>query len=250
MPASLTPLIPLLSFLLALLILFFLARQISFQLQELAYLLTGSEAMMTLALYLLFLPGIIVHEGAHWLMARALGLKAGKFRVWPKRKGNAIGMGSVSVQRGGVWKDSLVGLAPLLAGTALVAFIGHQVFAATDVTGAWAQGDWSAGLHALARALRRPDGALWAYALFVVANAMMPSASDREPLRSLLLYSALAGIVYLVLGLPATPFAAALAWSAPFLRQMNSALLFTILLDGVIVASLSLLVLIFAPRGG
>jgi hypothetical protein len=248
MPDLLAPLLPLLSFALALLALYLLSQQVSIRLQQLTYFLTRSEDMMTLVLFLVFLPGIIIHEGAHWLMARLLGLKTSKFRVWPKRKGRTIGMGSVSVQAGGLWRDSLVGLAPLLAGTALVTLIAHQIFAASNLTTAWSRGEWAAGVGALGQAMQQPDGALWAYALFAIANAMMPSASDREPLKPLLLYIAIAAVLYLFLGLPASPLTALLDWSTPYLEQLTSALVFTILLDGVIVVILFLLAMIFAPR--
>jgi hypothetical protein len=76
---------------------------------------------------------VVIHEAAHWGMARLLGLRTGKFRVWPKRQGRHIGLGSVSVESRHVVLDSLVGIAPLLVGTALVAIIGNAIFDATGV---------------------------------------------------------------------------------------------------------------------
>src|SRR5262245_15128642 len=94
---------------LSLLALAWLSRQISLRVQSVIYYATRSSGYPTLILFLVLLPGIFVHEAAHWLTARLLGLKTGKFRVWPKPQGKRIGMGSVSVQRGNVWQDSLVG---------------------------------------------------------------------------------------------------------------------------------------------
>jgi hypothetical protein len=248
MPDFIVPFLPLFALTIALISLYLLSHEVSIRLQQLVLFLTGSEETMTLVLFLVFLPGIFVHESAHWLMARALGLKTAKFRVWPKRQGKSIGMGSVSVQPGGVWRDSLVGVAPLLAGTLLSTFIAHRIFGANGLTDAWVQGDWRSALHVLGMATQQPDSALWAYLLFAIANAMMPSSSDREPFKMVLLYVAIAAVLYLFLGLPASPLAAALDWSTPYLLQLTSALLFTILLDLAIVLILFVLVVIFTPR--
>ena len=116
LPAPLIATLPtLLVFVLFLLALAWLSRQLSLQIQWLLVLLTRSPDLTMLLLFLLLLPGVIIHEAAHWGMARLLGLKTSKFRVWPKKKGKHIGLGSVSVQRGNLWQDSLVGMAPLIS---------------------------------------------------------------------------------------------------------------------------------------
>ena len=94
-----------------------LSRLLSRYLQYTIFYLTRSQDMSMVIYFLIFMPGVFVHESAHWLMARLLGLKTGKFRVWPQRQGKYIGMGSVQVSSGGVIIDNLVGMAPLIAGT-------------------------------------------------------------------------------------------------------------------------------------
>jgi hypothetical protein len=232
---------------LALLALVWLSHQVSQRVQLVVYFATRNIRLATLALFLLLLPGIFIHEAAHWVTARLLGLKAGKFRVWPKLQGKTIGMGSVTVQRGALWQDSLVGSAPLLVGTGFVAVIANQIFAADRIAALMLGGRWADGLAGFWSALGNPDAAIWAYLLFAVANAMMPSASDREPLKPLLLY--LAGIVllYLILGFPVSHFAAALAWLTPTLEIVTSALIFTALLDLLILAVLWTVELLLFP---
>ena len=218
-------------FLLLLLILAWLSQQISLLIQLPIYRLTRSQDAPTVAIFLVFLPGVIIHEVAHWSVARLLGLRTGKFRVWPKRQGRHIGLGSVSVQSKGAFTDSLVGIAPLAVGTVVVTLVGGHIFDAYDVTTSLADGRYLAALLAFWRALGKPDGALWAYLLFAVANAMMPSAADREPMKPVILYAALAAIVYVVLRLPLAPFAQLMNAITPSLETLVSALLFTILLD-------------------
>ncbi|MGB5049976.1 MAG: hypothetical protein WBO46_13625, partial [Caldilineaceae bacterium] len=97
------------AFALLLLALAWASRTIGLLIQEIVYRLTGSGDMAMVILFLVYLPGIFIHEGAHWTMAKLLGLKTGKFRVWPQKKGKYIGMGAVTVERGGTVRDSLVG---------------------------------------------------------------------------------------------------------------------------------------------
>jgi hypothetical protein len=237
----------LIGLLIALLVLAWLSRQISLQLQSATYRVTRSSGYVIVVLFLLLLPGIIVHEGAHWLVARLVGLKTGKFRVWPKAQGKHIGLGSVSVQRGKLWQDSLVGLAPLLLGSALITLISQNFLAADRVTTTLANGLLIDSLTALGHALQSTDGALWLYLLFTIGNAMMPSASDREPLAPLLLYAGLTSVLYIVLGLPLAPFASALAWLTPTLQSLTSAFVFTIILDLAALFILFVLNLLLGP---
>lgn len=237
-----------LGFAVTMILLYLLSRQVSLQIQSVIYLVTRSIDMATVGLFLVLLPGIFIHESAHWLMARSLGLRTGKFRVWPKRQGKMIGMGQVTVERGGLWRDSLVGLAPLLVGSVLVALIGRHIFSANQLTTLLYAGEINNSFRLLISAMQTADSALWAYLLFAVANAMMPSASDREPLAPVLLYLAFALIVYIFLGLPLAPFSAALDWLLPALQSLTSGLILTILLDAIVLGLLYFLILLFAPR--
>jgi hypothetical protein len=237
---------PLVGSIILLLLLAWFSRQISLHIQFPFYTLTRSQNSATLAIFLLFLPGVIIHEAAHWSVARLLGLKTGKFRVWPKRQGKFIGLGSVSVESRDPVRDSLVGIAPLIVGTVLVTFIGRIIFDTPLVSTLLAEGDWLGAVVAFRQELNRPSGLLWAYLLFTIANAMMPSASDREPLMPVLLYSALAILAYIVLGLPLEGAANFMQWLAPTLSNLSSALLFVIVLDVIILAVLYVVRLLIA----
>ena len=180
--------------------LWWLSWRIGLLIQEIVYLTTGSDDLAMVLLFLIYLPGILVHEAAHWLVARILGLKTSKFRVWPKYTRNSIGLGSVTVSSGGVVWDSLVGLAPLLIGSALIVLIGEQVFDTQTIAFAWRTGRLLDGLNFVVTGLaQKPDSLLWSYLLFAIANAMMPSASDRAPLKSLGIYIVLIGAVFVLI---------------------------------------------------
>ena len=180
--------------------LWWLSWRIGLLIQEIVYLSTGSDSLAMVILFLIYLPGILVHEASHWLVARILGLKTSRFRVWPKYTRNTIGLGSVTVSSGGVVWDSLVGLAPLLIGSALIVLIGEKVFDTQTLAFAWRTGRLLDGLNFVVTGLaQNPDSLLWSYLLFAIANAMMPSASDRAPLKSLGIYIVLIGAVFVLI---------------------------------------------------
>jgi hypothetical protein len=234
----------------AMLVLAWLSSQLSVRTQLVVYYATGSLDLATVAIFLVLLPGVFVHELSHWLAAKLLGLRTSKFRVWPTRYKDRIGLGSVSVQRGGTWRDSAVGMAPLISGSVLLALVGAAVFQSDLMLQQLAQGRLLDTLGAFFDALAQPDGAIWAYALFVIGNSMMPSRSDRQPLRLLTIYVALAALIYIVVGLPIDPITALLGWLIPAIQLLVGALLFVILLDIFVVAGLFLIETILARLRG
>ena len=238
-----------LTFAITLLILAWLSNRVSIHLQLFLYQITRSQDLSMVLYFLIFMPGVFVHEVAHWGMARALGLQTGKFSVWPKRKGRYIQLGSVAVQRGGVWLDSLVGMAPLILGSIVLGFMSHRVFNAYQITDAFATGRFSLGIDALFQALNQPDSALWIYFIFVIGNAMMPSITDRQPLKPLFIYLLIATVIYLFIGLPLGPIQSVFEIVAQPLADLSSAFIFISILDFAVLIVLLILELLTKPRG-
>jgi hypothetical protein len=208
------------------------SRWITRQVQLLGLHLTDDERAAQMTYYLLMLPGILLHELSHVLMAKLIGLKVGEFSLGPRAHNQtSIELGSVTVSRADVFRESLVGLAPFLSGTAVLVLVGTRVF---DVQ-ALGQAGSAAGVAGLVRALpgiwQVPDFWLWAYIIFVVSNAMMPSPSDRQPWLLAGIYLAVAlGGVYLLVGLPVLPAALA-RWAAGVLQVLTLSFLLTLVLD-------------------
>jgi len=216
-----------------------LNRWITRQVQLLGLHLTGDERAAQMTYYLLMLPGILLHELSHVFMARLVGMKVGEFSLGPRpRNQTSIELGSVTVSRADVFRESLVGLAPFLCGTAVLVLVGYRVF---DV-GALGQAGSAAGAGGLLQALPElwqvPDFWLWAYGIFVVSNSMMPSPSDRQPWLLAGIYLAVAlGGVYLLAGLPAMPEGLA-RWAAGVLQVLTLSFLFTLVLDLAVAAAM------------
>ncbi len=237
-----------LTFVISLLLLTWLSNQVNLRLQICLLQITRSQDLTMVLFFLIYMPGVFIHELAHWSMARSLGLQTGKFSVWPKRKGRYIQLGSVAVQRGGVWLDSLVGMAPLILGSIVLGFLSHRVFNAYQITDAIVAGQIGFGMDLLIQALSQTDSALWIYFIFVIGNAMMPSITDRQPLKPLILYLSLATVIYLFIGLPLGPIQAFFEILSQPLADLSSAFIFISLLDIIVVVFLLIVELLTKPR--
>ncbi|MBO9391403.1 hypothetical protein [Caldilinea sp.] len=222
----------------SLLTLSWLSQLVSLRVQGVIFYLTGWGDLASVTIFLTLLPGVVLHEAAHWLAARALGLRVSRFRIWPRKQGSHLGLGSVSMQRADIWRESLVGMAPLLLGNTVIAWIGWRVFATPALLEALATGHLLQAAATFWMSLRTVDGLLWAYALFAIGNSMMPSSSDREPLKPVLLYTALVALIYVGVGLPLEPLRMLLAWIEPFVEISVGALVFLILVDMFVLSGL------------
>ncbi|MDX1615947.1 MAG: metalloprotease family protein [Candidatus Promineifilaceae bacterium] len=159
-------------------------RWIHSHLQGLAYLLTGKRSWAVLVYALTLLPGVVLHEFSHWLAAKLLGVRTGSFSILPKSKSDgSIQLGYVEYYRTkslGPVRESIIGSAPLISGTAAVLLIALHIFDVPAVLESLAARDTGRLLQALNGLLATPDLFVWLYLLFAISNAMMPSAADRR----------------------------------------------------------------------
>lgn len=166
------------------------------EIQAILLILTR-RADLTIMLYsLVFLPGVLLHEISHWLMAKLLGVRTGSFSVVPRATGNnKLQLGYVETAEVDWFRDALIGAAPLITGGIVVAYAGLSHLNMDD---SWLQasaGGWEAFTSAVASFYGQPDFWLWFYIIFVVSSTMLPSASDRRAwLPVLLVLTVLAGI--------------------------------------------------------
>jgi hypothetical protein len=74
------------------------------------------------------LPGLLVHEIAHFLSAAFMGLRTGTIELLPVLSDSGgVEFGSVQVEKADPIRLALVGLAPLIAGLPLVAWMSLQM---------------------------------------------------------------------------------------------------------------------------
>lgn len=183
-------------------LLIFVQQWLHRHLRGLGLLLTGSQELANWLYALILLPGVFLHELSHWLTARLLGVKTGGFSIRPRQmQDGALQLGYVEYYRNsslGPLRESLIGAAPLIFGTAAVVLIGRHVFALPDTALLLRTSDPLWAWQTLRAALAANDAFVWLYLLFAISNAMLPSPSDRRAW-PLLLLSVLAFSVLIVL---------------------------------------------------
>jgi hypothetical protein len=209
-----------------------LKRWITAHVQGVAFLLTGNPRVAMWLFWVLFLPGTLLHELSHWLTALLLGVKTGRFSLWPQmKKGGELQMGSVQVELSDPFRHSLIGLAPLIFGTLAVLLIGQGWLNLGRLGTAFNSGDVEQIIEAVARLLLVPDVWLWLYLIFAISNAMLPSASDRESWRTVLIYLGLTLGLALGLGLNPTMPLELQNFGLTLMAFLLSAFVITIVID-------------------
>jgi hypothetical protein len=167
--------------LLALLPLVFLERWIHRHLQG-VWLLIFQDPDIALVMYsIVMLPGVLLHEGSHWVMATLLGVRTGRFSILPERMPDgALRLGYVETVKVDFLREALIGVAPLVAGAGAIIFMGYERLGVGPVGEALTRGDGLAMVEGIRAMTAAPDFWVWLYAIFTVSNSMLPSASDRR----------------------------------------------------------------------
>lgn len=196
-------LMPLLWVALSLLILLLLQRWIQSHLHGVSLLATGRADWAVIVYAVILFPGVLLHETSHWLAATLLGVRTGNMSLIPRRQPDGtLQLGYVEYYKSskvGPIRESLIGAAPLIAGTLAVLLIGLRVFGVTDLSAAVRSGDIDILTAAVADLFSTPFILLWIYLIFAISNAMMPSRSDRKAWPAFFLVMAgLALFLYLI----------------------------------------------------
>jgi hypothetical protein len=176
-----TQLSGLLWFILILVPLILLQRLLHREIQAVFLILTR-DTRLTMGIFaILFLPGVFLHEFSHFVMAKILRVRTGKFSIFPQPLPDGrLQLGYVETARSDVVRDSLIGAAPLIMGTLFVAYVAIYHLQMRILWDAFRNGQsdlfWL-GVRTLPQA---PDFYLWFYLAFAVSSTMMPSESDRH----------------------------------------------------------------------
>lgn len=189
----------LLWFLAALILLVFLQRTLHIQIQAFFLILTRRPGLTQGFFALIFLPGVFLHETSHFLVAKLLGVRTGKFSLIPKSQANGkLRLGYVETASGGFLRDALIGVAPLVTGSLIVAYIAIYKLHLLPLWDFIRLAEWNGFWSGLREVIKAPDFWLWFYLAFTISSTMMPSASDRHAWLPLgLLAAALVGVAIL-----------------------------------------------------
>lgn len=108
------------TFFASILLLFLLSKQVTLKLSYVFHRLTRSRSATIYILAFLFLPGTIIHELSHFLMAALLFVPVGQVDLWPKIEGEYVKLGSVQIAETDIFRRFLIGAAPFLFGISLL----------------------------------------------------------------------------------------------------------------------------------
>ncbi|MBI3162590.1 MAG: hypothetical protein HYZ23_08775 [Chloroflexi bacterium] len=171
----------LLLFILFLLPLVIFQRLLHREIQTVLLILTRSS-QLTIGLFsVMFLPGVFLHELSHFVMAKLLRVRTGKFSLIPSALPDGrLQMGYVETERTDMIRDSLIGLAPLIAGSLFISYAGLKKMGFHTLVDVLANGQFGLFWEGIKLLPGVNDFYLWFYLAFAVSSTMMPSESDRH----------------------------------------------------------------------
>jgi hypothetical protein len=208
----------------------FIQRWVHQEIMAVLLLLTRRQDISLIIFSLIFFPGVFLHETSHYLIARFLGVRTGRFSVFPKLKGDGkLQLGYVETVSTDIFRDALVGAAPILSGSLIVGLIGNYPLHLSAVWDNLVQGGVNSVLLIL-DVFHQSDFWLWFYLAFAISSTMFPSRSDRRTWLPLIFFVSILGLLMILLG--AGPWLAA-NLAEPVIGVMRSL---------IVVLSISLLI--------
>jgi hypothetical protein len=166
---------------LALVVLVFLQRRLHREIQAVFLILTRHPGVTIGVFALIFIPGVFLHELSHFVMAKILGVRTGRFSLIPSPMPDGrLQMGYVETERSDIVRDALVGAAPILFGTLFLAWVAVERLQLVLMWDVLRNGLWDLFFMGLFVLPTQPDFWLWFYLAFAVSSTMMPSDSDRD----------------------------------------------------------------------
>lgn len=158
-----------------------LQRGLHYEIQAVLLITTRRADISQVLFSILFLPGILMHELSHYVMAKLLRVRTGRISIVPRPLADRrLQLGFVETGKSDIVRDAIIGAAPLLSGGLLVAYIGLRKLDLLTIWGEYINGnnnDWSQMFQNI---YQKPDFWLWIYLIFTVSSTMLPSRSDRK----------------------------------------------------------------------
>ncbi len=197
------------------LVLLYLSQwQMTVSFSRLIHRLGGNQRTLIILWSIIFLPGTVIHEISHFLLAAATGARTGKIEIFPEflekelaDENGGVRLGSVQVSRLNPIQGFLVGMAPFFSGLALLVWLASLI--QTDFQ---TEKIWSLVAET--------------YFFFVIANSFFPSWSDVKQTLPLIFISAIIGLLICFLGLQIQINSNSPLWS--LLDTLGNALLISI----------------------
>ncbi len=158
------------------LLIFLFSRVLTNSLARLLYKISKNRGFTFNVLAVIFLPGTIVHEISHMLVAGVLFVPSGDIKIFPEIDGNEIRFGSVKIAQTDPLRRFIIGVAPVIFGLTLILAVLFIGLGFLNYGTPW----WQIALVVLI--------------VFEIANTMFSSSKDMEGAFVFL------GIILIILG--------------------------------------------------
>jgi hypothetical protein len=213
------------------------------RLQGLVVLLGGSRSLSIKLYSLLFLPGVILHEISHFIMAALLAVPTGEISIFPDskptpNKESEVSLGSVKVAKTDFVRATLIGLAPFITGSialyALVNIFFVDIVAAPTLL---------AGIRMLSNeASKLQNAQTWMviYAILTVANTMFLSRSDIRSWPVVAVFVAIICGLLIFSGFFDSVAQVVMRFVTALARSLTSSFFFAAVIDGCVIVVLYL----------
>lgn len=213
------------------------------RLQGLVVLLGGSRSLSIKLYSLLFLPGVILHEISHFIMAALLAVPTGEISIFPAsnptpNNDSEVSLGSVKVAKTDFVRSTLIGLAPFVSGS-IALYALFNIFFVDVITAP----TLLAGIRMLSdRASMLLNWQTWVviYAILTVANTMFLSRSDIRSWPVVAVFVAIICGLLLLSGFFDSVAQVIMQFATALARSLASSFFFATVIDGCVIVVLYL----------
>ena len=222
---------PILIFLVVFALTVVLQRWLHQHIQGFVLALTGNSGCALRLLFYLLLPGVLLHEASHYVVAHLLLVRTSGFNIGiGGKKKRMVSLGSVVIQRTDPIRESLIGIAPFAVGVAAIWLLAGLGF---DL---WPNSGLSIGQMVQRVQQYSNDWTTWLdlYLVFAVSTAMIPSDSDREPWGPVLTLFGVGVVILFMLGWTPRVPAETVTLARNLLDALTFALGVAVLVNGII----------------
>lgn len=168
-------------FTIELLLLFLSARVLTDLISKLIFSFSRNKTGTVYFLSFLFLPGVIVHELSHFIVANILFVRCKDIEFTPKIHGNTVKLGSVQIEKTDFIRSAVIAFAPTIIGCSIIT--GTLLYFTPDIFNLSKTSVWKM--------------LIFLYVLFQIGNTMFVSRKDIETaLKFLLVFSSIFIITY------------------------------------------------------
>lgn len=217
---------PLLYVLLSLAVLLFTKKKMTLDLSRLIHRFGGGQHSTMIVWSIIFLPGTLIHEISHFLVAALTGARTGKIEIFPEyledsdEESTHVALGSVQTQKLNPIRGFLMGIAPFIFGMALLVWLAFLLQTAYSEGNTWLV-------------------ILEGYLFFTIANSFFPSWTDIKQTLPFVIISLVVALLAWYFGFQISLSSTSYVWTV--LDSLWKAVLISILLNLAIIGVLFIL---------